>query len=1020
MIFSLQRTNPRLATNIKLIIDDKDNMFLETINSTELLERSVYKAYPYNKSLSYGTNIKNFANQFPNKDVLYDIVDETKFNVTDRTSLQYHQIYDYGVYSDASKLIDANYRFFAPIHINKKDTKTPSAFVIFKIPAKNKQVDKSFNKLSDFINYGTLVNVFDLSKIKSIFDGIEDSSVNMQYEQGTITTGLSLDSGLMVSKTESVIDALLANETTITEFENNITNKFREHHLMYSNVINMEFAFNDSSDDKFVRYFGMYVDFNEVTETIAKEYDNMGVIRLLRQQNGYKLYNNTLSLNKYDVIRQSRLANGFGLEKAGEVRLKIVLRPTAGEKLVLKYGNEVEHTIQWNSTNIQSNIITTATWIANELTTKYKGNFTTIRAFVENNNEVVIRSNNTSLSAENLKIEVPNSIQVIQPLYTKETYNNNLIGSGSNTISVNTYFNPKKYNKLQYIDNAGVKKSSDITMVTKYAGDYLYRLKDPILNKDTTPNTVWFLETLTEQPIICSVIQHRDFSFDTTETMYNDVLDFDIVKYKEYLLSIVNDSNFRGRVDELYNNRHPNLPASETELSEYKTNLINNINSYFDNIDLNRSYLYKDIDVFTEEATTTNNEYDRLSENTLPSLSTINKLYPFINKWSYKDGTDVYGNDYRLNISLPFRYESFTPSLESVERDIRYHTHSWLIIGEGRNPYLYVNEQNIRKCLSYSRLPLTRDLLLSKTVDAYTYLKYKTSVREHTSYSKLVWNKEQSACYTYFRGVLLRFDDRTLDDYKFSAILFSQKPVKEDVLTTEWLRNDTHKTLTLIVNFYIPDPILTSLERGEQYYFLDRSLLYFSENIYSTGLNTIDFGTDQISLTLYDNTSPKTYLGNVVTNNWHYTDGGQTLLYVSRGNVNRFNTPLNELLNIGQDFTIDFTSTEDLTNPNYGMQITFKNIQEVKTDHFWCTDILVKNILTRDPDGVDDTNPNDNVIESTEDHNVYQLFKSDPKTFDTNNIVIFQRQLHMRTQHIKRLYQQVVTTQDIENYQQLI
>lgn len=1016
-VFSLQRTNPRITSNIKLVATE-DSLYVEAINSTQLLDRSIYKAYEYNSNLSYGTNIKNFAAQFPSKDVLYNIVDESSLNVSNKTYLQYHQKYDFGVYSDSSKLMDANYRFFAPLHINNStETKLPQAFVIFKVDAKNYKTSKGFNTFADLVDNGKLVKTFDLANLHEIFKSIEDSSIDMQYDQGTVTTGLSLDTGLMVSKQESIIDAMLANETTVTEFENSITNNFREHSLIYSNIVNLEFAFNDEVDDKFVRYFGLYVNYNELAEAEAKEYNDVGAIRLTRKANNqYVKYTNDTVLETYDEIKQSRFSNGFGLTKAPQIKIKIILRPKPGEKLLIKFGNVVEHTVMFDSTTVGNNVNTVAEWLSNELTFNYTGQYSSLTCHVENGNELVLRTVSSSLTGENLSVETPSSISVIAPKYTSTSYANNFIGSGQNTISVNTYFNPNEYNKIQYVDDSGNLRKASITLVTEYAGDYLYRLDEPIINKSESPDNIWFLQTIQEQPILCSVVEHRDLDVSTTESQYSDVLDFDIDKYNSYLTNIINDPEFRGRADEEYDHIHPSIPATVAEVAQYKAKLIESLDKYFDNISLNRQYLYKDVDISTQEATTTLNEYNRLSENSLEDLTNINKLYKFINKWSYRLGTDVYSNDYRMNISLPFRYDGFSPSLESINRDIRYHTHSWPIIGEGQNPYLEVTESEIHKCLSYSRLPLSVDILKSKETDAYRYLEYSTDLADYAAYSKFVWDADSSACFTFFRGLLLRMDDSSLQDYKFSAVLLTQEPVKENVINYEWVRNDKFKTLTLVLKFYIPDPILTSLERGDSFYFLDRSLLYFSEDIYSTSVNTIDFGTDEISLSLYDSTSQKTYLGNVVTRNWFYNDGIQTLLYVSRGNLNRFNTPLDEILNIGQDFTINFTSTDDTNSPNFGMKLTFKNIQEVKTEYFWCTDIEITHITTHDPDGVDDLDPNDNIVDSVEIHNAYQLYASDPEIFETNNPVYISKAIAYENSTYNRI---VTAKSNIARYREL-
>ena len=43
--FGLLRTNPKLTTNVKLIADSKDGLFLESFDANDELSKSKYKGY---------------------------------------------------------------------------------------------------------------------------------------------------------------------------------------------------------------------------------------------------------------------------------------------------------------------------------------------------------------------------------------------------------------------------------------------------------------------------------------------------------------------------------------------------------------------------------------------------------------------------------------------------------------------------------------------------------------------------------------------------------------------------------------------------------------------------------------------------------------------------------------------------------------------------------------------------------------------------------------------------------------
>ena len=51
--FSLLRTNVGLTTNVKIIVDSKYNLFLDSIDSTPDLSISKYKKIPFNKTNYY-------------------------------------------------------------------------------------------------------------------------------------------------------------------------------------------------------------------------------------------------------------------------------------------------------------------------------------------------------------------------------------------------------------------------------------------------------------------------------------------------------------------------------------------------------------------------------------------------------------------------------------------------------------------------------------------------------------------------------------------------------------------------------------------------------------------------------------------------------------------------------------------------------------------------------------------------------------------------------------------------------
>jgi len=220
-------------------------------------------------------------------------------------------------------------------------------------------------------------------------------------------------------------------------------------------------------------------------------------------------------------------------------------------------------------------------------------------------------------------------------------------------------------------------------------------------------------------------------------------------------------------------------------------------------------------------------------------------------------------------------------------------------------------------------------MITSKTTDVFNYIRSHSIIREEDG---------NGTC--FFRGLKVVVDKK-YDKWKFAAVLLTKTAPPSEDRAIQLYENNTYKSLVLVVNMYIPEPVLTSIEQPNKYW-LDRSLLYFSDGNYASESSLSSFGLEDFSAKIHDTTSPKTYLGNVVTNNWYFQSGGQNYIHVAKGILSRFNVDFTTFLNLGQDFEVFFSNTNDTETVNYGMLITFKEIQEIQDDYFWCKEIHVK------------------------------------------------------------------------------
>lgn len=990
--FSVNTTNVRLTGNIKIVVDTADKLYIESINSSEQLSFSTYKGFEWAEHLKYGANIRNFCAQFTNLDVLFDVKDESSVNVNSKLSQQYHELYHYGCQSEESQLIQENFRFFAPIHVGDVHEEFPDKFVILKMSG-NRTANET---TATWFNEAKVIQVYDLAKVKKhVFDQIEDSYVDMSYVDVLAVNGLNLKTGLTTRQEEFTFTELTSTETVVTEVDNWLTNCYKRNSTVYSRLVNLEFAFTDKEiDNRFVRYAGFYVKSNVTTKQVIDSYAYSGALRLFEKSDSIIKWENSITPSTWDNLSFSVRANGFAFTDKRELfELTVQLKPQLGAIMQILLNDEIEHEIVFSQNMLGATIADTIDNIVNDINLNYRGSFSSVKAINLGNNRIRLESNTTGIDIGELSVIVPQSIVPAKLVWSSEIVTKNIFrGSNSKTLSVNAYYSPDKWPKIAYYDRAGQKRIVDIVLVHKWKGDWFYELSETI-DHDNKPDTIWFVEIVDEKPILCSIIDHYELDMSLEQTQYADVLDFDINLFKQQLLATINDENFVGSVVAYYEvGSIEDLTLAQ--ITAYKEILLNRINEFFNSIELNNEYLLKDINLSDFEATTCKNEYDRLNERTNSTIRKNNKLYQFVAKWSYLLGKDVYHNDYRLNISLPFRFDNFAPSINDINRDLRYHTHSWFIIGEGSPEYWNtVTDDTIKKLMSYTRYPVTEQLLASNENDIMTdTMRWSTDSVTEDAWSMITFDKEQNICQTFFKGVYYKFETQSLAGYRFATVLKSSEQIPDDVIDIALVRNDEYKTLVLYIKFYIPDPILTTVERSPEHYYLDRSLLYFSNEIYSTISSAIDFGTDRISLKLYDTSTVKNYLGNPVTTNWFYElPSTEKIIFVSKGDTSIFSTNLNELLTVGQNFTIKFTSSDDINTQWFGMTIEFVDIVEVQADYFWCKSIIVRHNDTIDPEGENDLDVEDNIVQNTYEYDVLLEFLANSNIFNENNAIYISR-----------------------------
>jgi hypothetical protein len=280
--FQLVRTNPKLTGNIKLTVSEDGGMWLDAIKVNPELAKDLYSKVPIDPTQSHPANIFRFLNSgsTPN-----EIIFEVKGNVDlTKTSKDFKDQYDFSDYFSGARYLTSNkysqrLSYFAPLYLKSE---IPQYFIIFKIsdPANfpldqiKEQYESGENKTSyliDLFKKASIIKTFDIgpSSIpgKYLRDYIASPNfptspltVNYEEDDFTLWNGILINEGKFGSRGE-LLNSLYTSSQPLKFFEENITNGYSRNGIIFPNIINLEFIFNDDTSNKydFNRYFGVYV-----------------------------------------------------------------------------------------------------------------------------------------------------------------------------------------------------------------------------------------------------------------------------------------------------------------------------------------------------------------------------------------------------------------------------------------------------------------------------------------------------------------------------------------------------------------------------------------------------------------------------------------------------------------------------------------------------------------------------------------------------------------------------------------
>ena len=280
--YGLLKTNPKLSGNVKLTVDSNGSLSLNSFNANNELSDSSYKKFAVSENSTYQKDLYEFFKKGTTpSEIIFDVyeVDNQYLNTKRTYDQQFDNFYNYGVEQLNSKFYDENFSFLAPIWLRKE---VPDYFVIFRVDGPinpdtyvGVATEENFNT---YFKNARIIKTFDMresSKLGSYIRKIVTDSrfkerpleVSWENDIATYWYGISYQNGALTSKGEFLYD-YYKKDRPIKEFEEFITSGFQRNGIISSNLINLEFLFDDEEAPLYGinRYFGLYVKENQLAE----------------------------------------------------------------------------------------------------------------------------------------------------------------------------------------------------------------------------------------------------------------------------------------------------------------------------------------------------------------------------------------------------------------------------------------------------------------------------------------------------------------------------------------------------------------------------------------------------------------------------------------------------------------------------------------------------------------------------------------------------------------------------------
>lgn len=284
--FFLVRTNPALTGNIKIVIDSKYKLYLESFAINKTLSQQRFQHFKIEKD-EYWKELLAFFFQDIESSSIFDV----KFNndvseVYDDYSQQFDDTYDSGAFFTQDTYYTEEYEYLAPLYL--KSTKLPKNFIILRVdgPGSLTQDSSANNFRSQIVDQWKFITSIDLSENSDLGFWIKNNFISdddfpkfplfiNHNDDLTEITGVDTNSGGWIKKYINLKE-IQSKNTPIFKNEEYFTKLWEDNNLIYPHILNLKFLFDDTPATptslrkwSINRYVGFYIDDSPVSMSVS-------------------------------------------------------------------------------------------------------------------------------------------------------------------------------------------------------------------------------------------------------------------------------------------------------------------------------------------------------------------------------------------------------------------------------------------------------------------------------------------------------------------------------------------------------------------------------------------------------------------------------------------------------------------------------------------------------------------------------------------------------------------------------